>query len=286
MRYDNVIVGAGLAGGSLARAYRAAGGDGSLLLVGDEPHPPYNRPPLTKEYLRGEQEAAAAHLEPAGWWREREIELRTGTEVTALDPGAHELELAGGERVGYGRLALATGAAPRPLHGAALLRTLEDADRLRGLVRAGSGRLAVIGGGFIGIEAAASAAMKGLDVTLVMRNRVVWDHLFGAESAATSSASSRRTASPSSPPATSSPWTVRCFARRRARPSPPTTPWRASASRRASTSPAGRGSRPRAASSSTSGSRPAQTCGRWATSPSGKASCTAGACASSTGTWP
>jgi 3-phenylpropionate/trans-cinnamate dioxygenase ferredoxin reductase component len=181
MRYQNVIVGAGWGGGNAAKAYREAGGDGSLLLVGTEAHPPYQRPPLTKGFLRGEESVESTYVEPGPWWPEHGIELRTDTEVRAIDADAHEIVLADGERVGYERLALATGAAPRPLHGAQLIRTIEDSEEVRALVARGHGRLAVIGGGFIGIEAAASARMKGLDVTLVMRNRVVWDHLFGAE---------------------------------------------------------------------------------------------------------
>ena len=179
MRYDHVIVGAGWGGGNIARAYREAGGRGSLLLLGAEPHAPYQRPPLTKAYLRGEEEAEAALVVPPEWWHEQGVELRTGCEVTAIDRAAREVELADGERVGYGRLALATGAAPRPLLGTDVVRTFEDVAALRELLSRGGGRLAVIGGGFIGIEVAASARMKGLEVTLVMRNRVVWDHLFG-----------------------------------------------------------------------------------------------------------
>jgi 3-phenylpropionate/trans-cinnamate dioxygenase ferredoxin reductase subunit len=155
VRYENVIVGGGLAGGMVAQEYREQGGDGSVLIVAHEAHVPYHRPPLTKEFLRGEKPADEVYMHPAEWWKEQNVEVRTGTDATALDTAAHTVTLGDGETVAYGRLVLATGATPR-----------------------------VIGGGFIGVEAAASARMKGWDVTMAVPEDVVWEHLFGAEVAA------------------------------------------------------------------------------------------------------
>ena len=179
-RYDNVIVGGGLAGGMVAQEYREAGGDGSLLLVAREQHSPYHRPPLTKEFLRGEKPQDELYMHTADEWRQRDVELRLGTEVAALDPAGHAIELAGGERIEYGRLALATGATPRQLEGAVTIRAIEDSQRVADQLASG-GSIGVVGGGFIGVEAAASARMKGLDVTIVAPEPVLWSHLFGEQ---------------------------------------------------------------------------------------------------------
>jgi 3-phenylpropionate/trans-cinnamate dioxygenase ferredoxin reductase component len=178
-RFDNVIVGGGLAAGMVAQEYRGADGDGSVLLIGREPHPPYHRPPLTKEFLRGEKPVEETYVHSLEEWRQLDVELRLSTEVTAIDPAGHAVELAGGDRIEYGRLALATGATPRTLGDAASIRVIEDSQRVGALLNTGSGHLGVIGGGFIGVEAAASARMKGLDVTLVTPEQVLWSHLFG-----------------------------------------------------------------------------------------------------------
>jgi 3-phenylpropionate/trans-cinnamate dioxygenase ferredoxin reductase component len=178
-RVDNVIVGGGLAAGMVAQEYREADGDGSVLLIGREPHPPYHRPPLTKEFLRGEKPVEETYVHSLEEWRQLDVELRLSTEVTAIDPAGHAVELAGGDRIEYGRLALATGATPRTLGDAASIRVIEDSQRVGALLNTGSGHLGVIGGGFIGVEAAASARMKGLDVTLVTPEQVLWSHLFG-----------------------------------------------------------------------------------------------------------
>jgi 3-phenylpropionate/trans-cinnamate dioxygenase ferredoxin reductase subunit len=179
-RFENVIVGGGLAGGMVAQEYREQGGDGSTLIVCHEQHTPYHRPPLTKEFLRGEKQVEELAMQPVEWWREHEVELRLGDDVTAVDVAGHAIEV-GGERIEFGRLALATGSTPRPLEGAETIRTIEDSQAVGALLERGSGHLAVLGGGFIGVEAAASARMKGLEVTLAMQNEVIWDHLFGAE---------------------------------------------------------------------------------------------------------
>jgi 3-phenylpropionate/trans-cinnamate dioxygenase ferredoxin reductase subunit len=184
MRYQNVIVGGGLAGGMVAQEYREQGGDGSTLLIAREAHVPYHRPPLTKEYLRSEKPLEEVYMHPAEWWQSHEVEVRTGVSATALDLGARSIALSDGEAVEYERLALATGATPRELPGARVIRTIEDSSALAEMFETSTGHLGVIGGGFIGVEAAASARMKGWDVTMAVRESVVWEHLFGAEVAA------------------------------------------------------------------------------------------------------
>jgi 3-phenylpropionate/trans-cinnamate dioxygenase ferredoxin reductase subunit len=114
-------------------------------------------------------------------WKEMDVDLRLSTIVSRIDPAGHAVELEGGERIEYGRLALATGATPRTLPGATTIRTIDDSHRVGELLARGSGHLGVIGGGFIGVEVAASARMKGLDVTMVVPEDVVWEKLFGAE---------------------------------------------------------------------------------------------------------
>jgi 3-phenylpropionate/trans-cinnamate dioxygenase ferredoxin reductase component len=167
-----VIVGAGMAGGKAAETLREEGFDGRIVLVGAEPHRPYERPPLSKDYLRGEGGMAWLQ-EDEGWYAQNDVELRTSANVEAIDPSASAVTLAGGERLEYDRLLLTTGAEPRrlPLDGADLdgvhlLRTVEDSDAIKTAFEAG-GRMVVIGGGWIGCEVAASARQKGMDVTLV-----------------------------------------------------------------------------------------------------------------------
>ena len=181
MRYQNVIVGGGLAGGMVAQEYREQGGDGSVLLIAREAHVPYHRPPLTKEFLRGEKPAEEVYMHPAEWWSGHEVEVRTGVSATAVDMGARSIALSDGEAVEYERLVLATGATPRELPGARSIRTIDDSQALADMLEASKGHLGVIGGGFIGVEAAASARMKGWDVTMAVPESVVWEHLFGAE---------------------------------------------------------------------------------------------------------
>jgi 3-phenylpropionate/trans-cinnamate dioxygenase ferredoxin reductase component len=182
-----VIVGAGLAGAKAAETLREEGYDGRVVLLGAEEEQPYERPPLSKEYLRGEAERASAAVHEAGFYAEHDIELRTGTAVTGLDIDARELELDGGERLPFDRLLLATGAEPRRLRvpGAELdgvhpLRTLADSDALRERLAMG-GRLVVVGAGWIGSEVAASARQRGLDVTIVAPKAVPLERVLGLE---------------------------------------------------------------------------------------------------------
>jgi 3-phenylpropionate/trans-cinnamate dioxygenase ferredoxin reductase component len=182
-----VIVGAGLAGAKAAETLREEGYDGRVVLLGAEEELPYERPPLSKEYLRGEAERASTAVHEAGFYAEHDIELRTGTAVTGLDVGARELELESGERLPFDRLLLATGAEPRRLRvpGAELdgvhpLRTLADSDALRERLDMG-GRLVVVGAGWIGSEVAASARQRGLDVTIVAPEAVPLERVLGLE---------------------------------------------------------------------------------------------------------
>jgi 3-phenylpropionate/trans-cinnamate dioxygenase ferredoxin reductase component len=183
-----VIVGAGMAGGKAAETLREEGFDGRLVLIGSEPERPYERPPLSKDYLRGESERAAVYLqEDPSWYEQHEVDLRPSTSVESLDVGARAVVLEGGERVDYDALLLATGAEPRrltvpgaDLEGVHVLRTLEDCDALRGVLDRG-GRLVVVGAGWIGCEVAASARQRGMDVAVIEPQSVPLERVLGAE---------------------------------------------------------------------------------------------------------
>jgi 3-phenylpropionate/trans-cinnamate dioxygenase ferredoxin reductase subunit len=183
-----VIVGAGMAGGKAVETLREEGFDGRIVLVGAEPDRPYERPPLSKDYLRGEAERQTIYLqEDAGWYAEHDVELRPSTVVASLDVADGAVVLADGERVGYDRLLLATGAEPKhlPIPGADLagvhvLRTVEDSDALRAVLDAG-GRLVVVGAGWIGCEVAASARQRGMEVTLIESLSVPLERVLGPE---------------------------------------------------------------------------------------------------------
>lgn len=165
-----VIVGAGLGGLRTAEELRGAGHEGEIVLVGAEPHLPYDRPPLSKDVARGETDDVT--LKPAEHYGDLGVELRLGSEATALDAGAHTVTLADGSALSYDRLVIATGLTPRRLPGLPdvagvhVLRTLEDARGLRADLVPGRTVL-VVGAGFIGCEVAASARARGLEVVLV-----------------------------------------------------------------------------------------------------------------------
>ena len=168
-----VIVGANLTGGAAASTLREEGFEGRVVLIGDEPHAPYERPPLSKEYLRGEKEFDATFLRPPAWYAEAGVELRTGHRARRIDPDARVVELDGGERVPYDRVLVATGGRNRrlsvpghDLEGVLGLRTREDADRIRAEARPGRTAV-VIGAGFIGSEVAASLRQLGVEVDVV-----------------------------------------------------------------------------------------------------------------------
>jgi len=169
-----VVVGGGLAGAKAAETLRSEGFDGRVVLIAEEPERPYERPPLSKDVLIGGKERDVIYVHDAGWYGEHDVELRTGTRAVSLDPAAHEVELAGGERLGYRALLLATGAAPRrlPLPGADLdgvhyLRTAADSDALKTSLASGDRNVVVVGAGWIGLEAAAAARSYGNTVTVV-----------------------------------------------------------------------------------------------------------------------
>jgi 3-phenylpropionate/trans-cinnamate dioxygenase ferredoxin reductase component len=186
-RQTHVIVGAGLAGAKAAEALRSEGFDGHIVLVGDEPELPYERPPLSKGYLRGESPREKARVHPDDFYAANDIELRTSTTVERIDTAAGEVTLSTGERLAWDRLLLATGAEPRrlsvtgsELDGVHYLRDLTGADRIASRLTAG-GRVVVIGGGWIGAEVAASARQKGLEVTIVERGQAPLVRVLGRE---------------------------------------------------------------------------------------------------------
>jgi 3-phenylpropionate/trans-cinnamate dioxygenase ferredoxin reductase component len=169
-----VLVGGGHAAAAFANSVRRAGYEGRVLLVSDEPVMPYHRPPLSKKYLADSLPVEQILIRAAAWYDEHRIELRLGQRAEAIDCAARCLRLASGEMLDYSQLVLLTGARPRrlpadiggDLQGVLLMRSLADADAMAPHLVAGQ-RLLVIGGGYIGLEAAAVAAAKGLQVTLL-----------------------------------------------------------------------------------------------------------------------
>ena len=183
-----VIVGGGLAGAKAAETLRSEGFDGRVVLLGAEIERPYERPPLSKEYLRGEAGREKVYVHEDRFYEENEIDLRLRTSVAAIDAAAHEAVLESGERLAFDRLLLATGSTPRKLtvpghdlEGIYYLRDVEDSDLLRRRLDTGSGHVVVIGAGWIGAEVAASARTKGLDVTLVEMTEVPLERVLGRE---------------------------------------------------------------------------------------------------------
>ncbi|MCI2395501.1 FAD-dependent oxidoreductase [Aliiroseovarius sediminis] len=168
-----IVIGAGQAGASLVAKLRNSGFDGKITLIGAETAPPYQRPPLSKAYLLGEMDEERLYLRPESFYAENDITLRLGTLVDAIDPERREVVI-GDERIAYDQLALTTGSVPRllpdaiggRLQGVHVVRTLADVNRMAPEFTQGR-RVLIIGGGYIGLEAAAVAAKKGLHVTLV-----------------------------------------------------------------------------------------------------------------------
>jgi len=171
---DVVIVGAGHGGAQAAIALRQNGFEGSILMIGREPELPYERPPLSKEYLAREKTFERITIRPAQFWEDKHVTMALGREVTAVDPVAKVLTLADGERQEYGSLIWACGGDPRRLScvgadlaGVHAVRTRADVDRLMAELDAGARRAVVIGGGYIGLEAAAVLTKFGCHVTLL-----------------------------------------------------------------------------------------------------------------------
>ena len=181
------IIGAGLAGAKAAEALRKDGYDGQIAMFGDESQLPYLRPPLSKDYLRGESELEAALVHPQAWYDEHRIDLRMSTTVRAIEPAAKRLLLDDASRFAFDRLLITTGASPRGLDipgkdlaGVHYLRTLDDADAIRKAASAAQ-RAVVIGGGWIGAEVAASLRQQGLPVAMVADTSVPLERVLGTE---------------------------------------------------------------------------------------------------------
>src|SRR4051794_17744282 len=182
-----VIVGAGLAGAKAAEALRDEGFDGRVVLLGAEAHAPYERPPLSKGYLRGEGEHQTPAVHDEGFYAAHDIELHTRAAVETIDTRAREVAVAGSGRLGYDRLLIATGARPRrlelaggQLEGIHELRTLRDADGLRAALVPGR-RVIVVGAGWIGCEVAASARRLGCEVAVVEPLSAPLERVLGAQ---------------------------------------------------------------------------------------------------------
>lgn len=185
-----VIVGAGLAGAKTAEALRTEGFSGRIVLLGAERHRPYERPPLSKGYLQRSVERESVFVHPPDWYDTHNIELHGGATVTAIDPSSHSITIGATDELGYDKLVLATGAAPRrlPVPGAELpgvhyLRSLDDADALRDSFGAGV-HVVVIGAGWIGLETAAAARTSGAEVTVVESADLPLLRVLGPEMAA------------------------------------------------------------------------------------------------------
>jgi 3-phenylpropionate/trans-cinnamate dioxygenase ferredoxin reductase component len=185
--HTHIIVGASLAGAKAAETLRDEGFDGRVVLVGAEDERPYERPPLSKDYLRGEVGREKVYVHDESFYAEHDIELRPGRTVESLDTSTSELALDDGERLRYDRLLLSTGAEPRrlsipgaELDGVLYLRSVQDSDALRERLERG-GAVVVVGAGWIGAEVAASARQRGLEVTVLDPVGVPLERVLGAE---------------------------------------------------------------------------------------------------------
>src|SRR3954463_16303469 len=185
-RGEDLLIG-GFASGYCAAELRKRGADGSILLVGREPEPPYERPPLSKEYLRGESKREDAYVNPVSWYEENGVELRTGTNVMSLDAESRTAKLQGGDEVTFEKALLATGANVNILRveGAAqegihYLRAFGNSDGIREAAE-GAERVVLIGGSYIGCEVGASLKSKGTDFVTVMMEEVALSRTFGEE---------------------------------------------------------------------------------------------------------
>ena len=174
-----VIIGGGLAAGTAAETLRTEGYDGEITVITDEAHTPYQRPPLSKGFLKGDEGLDAVILHPDDWYREQRIEVRTSTSATAVHPDAHTVDLSDGTQLTYDKLLLATGSSPRvlpieghELPGVHVLRRLDDSEALKAELADGGKKLVLIGSGWIGMEVAATARQLGNEVTVLERDPV------------------------------------------------------------------------------------------------------------------
>ncbi|MFP6817065.1 MAG: FAD-dependent oxidoreductase [Pseudomonadales bacterium] len=175
-----VIVGAGHAAGQAAASLRQSGHEGEIVIIGDEPHIPYQRPPLSKQYLSGEQGIERVYLRPEKFYADKHITVKTGVTVLGIDAEAHHVNTDGGETIAYDQLLLATGSRPRQLNiggvdleGIHYLRTIDDVDAIRAQF-APHRKLVIVGGGYIGLEVASVGITAGLEVhVLEMEDRIL-----------------------------------------------------------------------------------------------------------------
>jgi 3-phenylpropionate/trans-cinnamate dioxygenase ferredoxin reductase subunit len=184
-----VIVGGGMAGAIAAQTLREEGFDGKITLLGQEPNAPYERPPLSKDYLQGKADRDSIFVHPEPWYAEQAVELSLGGAVTSLDPATRTVTTATGTQLPYDKLLLATGSKPRrldvpgaDLDGVYYLRNVEDSERLK--IEFGQAkRVVIIGAGWIGLETAAAARAAGLNVTLLVSGDLPLQHVLGPEAA-------------------------------------------------------------------------------------------------------
>jgi 3-phenylpropionate/trans-cinnamate dioxygenase ferredoxin reductase subunit len=186
-RVEHLLIGGGMAAAHCAAELRKRGAEGPVLLVGREPEPPYERPPLSKEYLRGEAQREDALVNAAAWYAENEVELLTGTNVMSLDPAARTAKLQGGEEVAFEKALLATGAMVNILRvegaeneGIHYLRAFGNSDAIRADAEAAD-HVVLIGGSYIGAEVAASLRARGVECTIVMMEDATLSRTFGED---------------------------------------------------------------------------------------------------------
>ncbi len=182
---DFLLIGGGMASAHCAAELRRRGAEGSILLVGREPEPPYERPPLSKEYLRGEGGREDAYVNPPSWYEENAVELLSGRNVMSLDPEARTAKVQGGEEVAFGKALLGTGAMVNILRvegaeneGIHYLRAFGNSDAIRADAEAAE-HVVLVGGSYIGTEVAASLTAQGVRCTIVMMEDVALSRTFG-----------------------------------------------------------------------------------------------------------
>src|SRR5215218_6477345 len=184
---DFLLIGGGMASAHCAAELRRRGADGSILLVGREPEPPYERPPISKEYLRGDAGRSDAYVNERSWYEENGVELLTGRNVLALDPAARTAKVQGGEEVAFGKALIGTGAMVNILRaegaeneGIHYLRAYGNSDAIRADADSAE-HVVLIGGSYIGCEVAASLAARDVDCSILMMEDVALSRTFGEQ---------------------------------------------------------------------------------------------------------